>query len=380
MAGSRAPSGERGGSVTPGNVAAAALLAVAAVSTAIAPPTRQVEPAVEPADEALPHTTKSGLLGRLDMVQQGNRGLSFGVGVVKKIGDDRAGRLAALIAYYGFFSVFPALLALVTILGFVLENNPDLRTDIADSALAQFPVVGDSIASSVASPLTGSPLALVIGLAGALWAGMGMVQACQDAMNEVWAVERVRYPSFVGKRLRSLLMLSLIGALLLVSTGLTQVIHIVAPGAWTTALLFVASILLNALVFTVAYRVLTVADVSWGMAFPGAVFAGAAYTLLQYLGGLYVNHTLEGASETYGTFATVIGLLSWIFLMAQVLMIGAEINTVRARRLWPRSLFGDPATRGDRAVHAAQATAQRMDERMVVDVDFPDPDRVPSRG
>jgi YihY family inner membrane protein len=367
MAASRSQ-GSSGGAA--GTAAAAALLAVAAATARPSTPA-PTTPAGSEVDVAPgPHTAKSGLLGRLDLFQQRTRGVRFGVGVVRKFSDDRAGRLAALIAYYGFFSVFPALLALVTVLGFVLEDDPGLRADIADSALGQFPIIGDQIASSVADPLTGSPLALIIGLGGALWAGMGMVQACQDAMNEVWAVERADYPSFIGKRIRSLVMLAAMGVLVVSSTGATQLVNVVAPGALAAAGLLVASVALNLLVFMVAYRVLTVADVGWRTVLPGAGFAAVAYTALQYVGGLYVGRTLDGASATYGTFAVVIGLLSWIFLIAQMMVLGAEINVVAARRIWPRSLFGDPVTRGDRHSQASQVRAQRMNDKMRVDVRF----------
>lgn len=347
-----------------GDIAAAALIAVAAATM----PRTHGEPAAHA--PAAPATSKGGWLGRLDLAQQRHRVIGFPVAVVRKFGDDRGGRLAALIAYYGFFSVFPAMLAFVTALGFLLERNPGLRADIAGSAVAQFPVVGDSIATTVATPLAGNPLALTVGLLGALWAGMGTVQACQDAMNEVWAVERVEYPGFLAKRLRSAAMLVLLGVMLVVSTGLTQLIQLVDPGAFGAIGLFAASLALDVGLFAIAYRLLTVADVSWRTVLPGAAFAGAAYVALQFVGGLYVARTVNGASDTYGTFAVVIGMLSWIFLIAQVLVLGAEVNTVSACRMWPRSLFRDPATVGDRRSHAAQATSQRMDREMDVDVDF----------
>lgn len=363
-----------GGGGTAGTVAAAALIAVAAAATV-----RRSAPAAELADGSPaavapgPRTAKSGLLGRLDLLQQRNRVTSLAIAVVRKFSDDRAGRLAALIAYYAFFSVFPALLAMVTILGFVLEGNDQLRQDIADSALGQFPVIGDQIASSVAEPLSGNPVALIVGLAGALWAGMGMVQAAQDSQNEVWAVERADYPSFIGKRLRSLLMLVVMGTLIIVSTGVVQFVNVLADGVLAALGLLVASAAVNVLVFMVAYRVLTVAHIGWRTVLPGAAFAGVVYTALQYVGGLYVSRTLDGATATYGTFAVVIGLLSWIYLIAQVMMFGAELNAVVDRRMWPRSLFGDPATRGDRESQAAQVTAQRMHERMDVEVSFQPP-------
>lgn len=359
-------SARRGDSSAAGLAAAAALLIGAAVANAVSPPLRREAAG---GDRAAPSTPKTGVLGSIDLAQQRTPALGFSVGVFKKFSDDRAGRLAALMAYYGFFSVFPAMLALVTILGFVLENDEALRDDIADSALAQFPIVGDSIASSVATPLAGNPLALTIGLVGAVWAGMGMVQAAQDAMNEVWSVERTHYPGFLPKRLRSVAMLLLFVVMLVVSTGAAQLVRIVASGPATGVALFAATVVVDIAFFMVAYRLLTVADLAWRTVVPGAVFAGVVYTAVQYVGGLYVNHVVQGATETYGTFAVVIGLLSWIFLLAQVMMIGAEINVVAARRLWPRSLFG-VATHGDRAVHASQATAQRMDREMHVDVEF----------
>ena len=363
--GRHTPTAESGGA---GAAAAAALLAVSAIAATVAPAKSAPQKVVAP---RAAQTPKGGVLGKIDLVQQRNPVLGFGVGVFKKFSDDRAGRLAALMAYYGFFSVFPAMLALVTVLGFVLENNDSLRQNISDSALAQFPIVGDQIAASVDTPLAGNPIALVIGLGGAIWAGMGMVQAAQDAMNEAWAVERTRYPGFLPKRLRSLAMLVLFVVMLGVSTFAAQAVRVVASGPATGVLLFAAAIVLDIALFMIAYRLLTVADLTWRRVLPGAVFAGSVYTVVQYLGNLYVNHVVRGATETYGTFAVVIGLLSWIFLLAQVMMVGAEINTVAARRLWPRSLFG-VATHGDRAVHASQATAQRMDEQMRVDVAFDD--------
>lgn len=353
-----------GGKRAAGNLAAAVLLAVAAVR-----PTPAADgTGPEPADG--PHTAKDGIRGRVDLWQQRTPVVRVVVGVLRKFSDDRAGRHAALIAYYGFFSVFPALLALVTVLGFVLEDHPDLRDDIADSALGQFPIIGDQIAATVGDPLTGSPLALAIGLGGALWAGMGMVQACQDAMNEVWDVERADLPNFVWKRLRSMLMLVVMGLLVVTSTGVTQLVTVVAPGAFATVGLIAAAVGLNLAVFMVAFRVLTVADIGWGAVVPGAVFTALAYTAIQNLGGYYVARTLDGASDTYGTFAIVIGLLSWIFLIARMFVTGAEINVVIARRIYPRSLFGDPATRGDRVSQAAQVTSERMHDKMSVDVEF----------
>ena len=317
----------------------AAAVAVLAVSLA----TSRSDPApdvAEDADLTVPQTTKSGILARIDLFQQTRRPVAFTVGVVKRFGDDRAAQLAALIAYYGFFSLFPAMLAMVTILGFVLDGRPDLRTSIANSALAQFPVIGDSIGEQVGNNrLGGNVVALVIGLAAAAWAGLGAMQAAQDAMNRVWGVSRESNPAFLAKRLRSLAMVIVIviglgGSSIVSQFGLNVVSGIVA-----TISLFAATAAINVLMYLVAYRLLTVAHTTWTSVARGAAFAGIAYSALQVVGTAYVTHTLKGAKSTYGTFGAVIGLLSWIYLIAQITMFGAEVNVVRATHAWPRSLF-----------------------------------------
>jgi uncharacterized BrkB/YihY/UPF0761 family membrane protein len=119
-----------------------------------------------------------------------------------------------------------------------------------------------------------------------------------------------------------------------------------------------------------AFKLLTVADVTWQDVLPGAIFAGVALTLLQTFGGLLVRRTLKNASPTYGTFAFVIGLLSFIYLGAQLTIYGAEINVVKKKRLWPRSLVDEP-TPGDQEVFTQRAKIEerRPDEKIRVTFD-----------
>jgi membrane protein len=312
----------------------------------------------------------SGIVERVDGIQQGRRWLAFPFAVAKKFGDDEAGSLAALIAYYGFFSLFPLLLVLVTLLGFALRDNPDLQQRILDSALAQFPVIGDQIASPEA--LAGSTVALVIGIATALWAGMGVMQAAQRAMNEVWDVPKRERPGFLESRLRSLLMLAILGTVTLASTGLAAVGAAVGRFSIPLGILtLLGSLVLNLVLFLVTFRVLTDRDLSWGDVFPGAVVAAVLWWLLQALGTTIVGNQIGKASNTYGTFALVIGLLAWIYLGAQMTLLSAEINVVRKDRLWPRSLLAKPPlTAGDEGVltRAAKSEERIPDER--VDVSF----------
>src|ERR1700712_4371721 len=124
-------------------------------------------------------------LKAFDRFQRRHRPLAIPMAVIKKFGDDQGGNLAALIAYYGFFSLFPLLMVFVAVLGFVLDGNPGAQHAVLDSALKQIPLVGDQLK---AGSLKGSGPALVIGLVGALLAGLGVTLAAQTAFNRVHGV------------------------------------------------------------------------------------------------------------------------------------------------------------------------------------------------
>lgn len=289
-----------------------------------------------------------GRLVRLDVYQQEHPHLAFPVAVMKRFGDDKAGKLGALMAYYGFFSLFPLLLVFVTVLSWVL-TDAELRQQVVDSALAYFPIVGDQIRDNVGT-LHGSGVVLAFGLVGALWGGMAVMQAAQDAMNEVWEVPAKERPNLLKARLRSLAMLVVLGLGIVGSTVLTGAAAGWAGGSLPLqTLAFAVGLLVNLGLFLAAYRVLTVRDVSLGDLLPGAALAAVATVILQSLGGYLIGNQLRNAGATYRDLAFVIVLLSWMSLQAQVTLFGAEINVVRARRLWPRSLLHDPLTRPDRS-------------------------------
>jgi len=180
-----------------------------------------------------------------------------------------------------------------------------------------------------------------------LWAGLGVLKVMQTAMNAVWNVPYRYRPNFVRSILKAAMMLGVLGVLTLASAAAGSV----GAGSdnWLFGILGVAiSLLLNFILFMLAFRILTTEDVDWADVRPGAIVAAAAWTALQALGGYFVSHQLQGATETYGTFATVIGLLAWIYLGAQVTLLAAEMNVVKKRRLWPRAIVQPPLTDADR--------------------------------
>lgn len=288
-----------------------------------------------------------------DRFQQRRPWISFPYAVAKKFGDDQAGNLAGLVAYYGFFSIFPLLMVAVTVVGLLSAHDPALRAGLQRALATYFPIVGSRIAGNVHA-LNGGGFVLGIGIALTLYAGIGVVRVFETAMNTVWNVPYVDRPNFAFSILRALLMLGVLGGISLVAATVGGV----GPGSrvwWWWAVGIALSLLLNFALFMLAFRILTVADVSWADVRPGAILGAVAWTVLQAVGGFYVGHELKSAGATYGTFAIVVGLLAWLYLGAQVTLYAAEVNVVRTRRLWPRGLAQPPLTRADARAYAAYA-------------------------
>jgi YihY family inner membrane protein len=312
------------------------------------------------------------LIARVDRFQRTHGWAGVPVAVAKKFGEDKAGQLAALVAYYAFFSLFPLMLALVTIVGLVFEGDAGLQERVIGSALAQFPVLGDRIRQNIGE-LGGSFVALAVGLAGALWAGLGGIKGAQNAMDQIWDVPIKRQPNFLLALVRAILMLATLGMFVALSTFLGGV----AAGTEQASPILQAvgiagSFALNFLVFLVGFKVLTVANVRWRDILPGALVASVLWSALQALGGYIIGHRLESASETYGFFAVVIGLLTWLYLGSQITLLAAEVNVVRTKRLWPRSLDPEDLTEADRRTLRELAEVEERREDQRVDVSFRD--------
>ncbi|HEV7566105.1 MAG TPA: YhjD/YihY/BrkB family envelope integrity protein [Microbacteriaceae bacterium] len=312
-------------------------------------------------------------LQALDRRQQQSPRLGFIAAVVKKFGDDQAGQLAALIAYYGFVSLFPLLLVLVTVLGFVLQGDPVEQKKILDGALGQFPILSEELRLR---SLKGSGVGLAIGVAGSLLAGMGITGATQNAFNRIWSVPFKHRPNFVFAHLRGLGMLAILGTLSVVSTTAAGFVGASSHGAIAVVAGVVVALALNVALFMTAFKLLTAVDVGWRELLPGVLVAAVGWQLLQLLGGYYVEHLLKHTRPLYGYFAVVLGLLAWIYLGAQLTIFAAEINVVRVRKLWPRSFFSDPLLEADRRALISSAEVEERVEQENVEVSFEEPERL----
>ena len=315
---------------------------------------------------------------RLDGYQRTHRWAGFGLAVIYKFIDDFGTYLAALLTYYAFVSFFPLLLLFSTILGFVLRGSPTLQHQLLHSALQQFPVIGQQL--SAPEHLGGGVTGLVVGILVALYGGLGIAQAVQYAMNTAWAIPKHRRPNPFVARLRSLMLLLSAGLAVLCSSGLSVLgssggafgaefgvgLHLALTGV---------AMVINAVVFVLAFKLATPRTLTVRQVAPGALVAAVVWQLLQSFGGRYVGHVVKSSSTTNAVFALVLGLLAFFYLAAIAFVLCVEIDVVRVDRLYPRSLlapFTDNVelTRGDEQVYTDAARSQSAKGFERVDVRF----------
>ena len=313
-----------------------------------------------------------GVVGKVDRAQRRHGILGFPLAVIYKFFDDQGNYLAAILTFYAFIAIFPLLLLGTSILGFILEGSPELQQRVLDSALAQFPIVGDQLGRP--EGLRGSTGGIVVGGLGALYGALGLGLALQNVQSAAWAVPRNSRPHPVLTRLTSLLLLGVAGtAVLTISVGSavltsTAVVGEMSSYTWFHWLVRLVTVLLLGVVMTVLLRMAAARAIRHNVvhAAPGGFTIAVLWQLLQYVGTVYVTDVIASAdrNKMTETFSVVLGLMALLYLGAIMGVLGIEVNVVIARRLWPRALltpFTDAVdlTDADRRAYAMYAQMQR---------------------
>lgn len=309
------------------------------------------------------------VLAAADRWQRRNRVAAAAYGVVKKFGEDDANLLVVALGWYGFTAIYPLLLVVVSVFGFVGAES--LGTTVVRT-LHQFPVIGQQFnPGRGGSRLHGSMIGLVIGVAGLLYGAQGVTQTAQQAMARVWNRAPTEQPGFVPRLLRSVAGLAVIGGAFLVNSLVASIAAGHGQSVYLRVLLVVALLVINVAGYLASFTVLTSADASVRDLLPGAVAGGAGFTALITVGAGLVQHQLRNTSATYGALAAVIGVVTFLLLLAKISLYAAELNPVLARHLWPRALLAGEPTEADELVLRELALEQRRrrDERISVGFD-----------
>ncbi len=241
-----------------------------------------------------------------------------------------SGRNASLLAFFSFLSIFPLMLAAVSILGFVLDDNQDLQEKVINSAAAEIPVLGNELAQNTEA-INGSILALVIGLGGALWASTKAFVGLQSALDDTWEVDVDDRDGLPVQRGKALLGIAIIAVSQVGTLVIAGVVRAAALDAFSNVALIAATVVVNIVVIASMYRLLTSYPTTWGDVWRGACFAGIVFSLLQHFGTLIVTQLARSDNQALGTINTILGLLAWLSLIGITVIMCAEFNAARLR-------------------------------------------------
>lgn len=295
------------------------------------------------------------IISKVDNFQRRHRLAGFPYAVVKKFGEDEAGNQAALLTYFGFLSLFPLLLVLTTVLSIVLKHYPEVRENIIDGATTYFPVVGNELQQNV-HRLGKTGLALAIGIVVTLYGARGVGNAFRHAVNHVWQVPHKNRTDFPVNLLKNFTII-FVGGLGLIAASIIAGFSTASSGFVPRFVPVIASLLILFGLFIFLVKISLPIKARFRDLWLGAAFMAIGLAILQAVGGFVVTHELKNLDNLYGTFALVLGILFWIYLQAQIVLYALEIESVRALKLWPRSLTADHPTPEDK--HAYELYKQR---------------------
>ncbi|MGI9007257.1 MAG: YihY/virulence factor BrkB family protein [Streptosporangiaceae bacterium] len=308
------------------------------------------------------------LMTAIDGWQRRRRWPGIPYGVLKKFGDDNANLLVVSLAWYGFTAIFPLLLVVVTVFGFIGQKS--LGTGIVHT-LHKFPVVGSSFHQAHSSTLHGSTVGLIIGLIGLVYGAQGVTQTAQQAMATVWNVPQVERTGFLPRLGRSLGGLFTIGISFVLNAFVTGYVtggHLIVV---LRVLILIGLLILNVGLYYASFVVLTAKAAPPRRLLPGAIMGAVGFTALITVGTGLVTHQLAHANATYGAFGSVIGIVAFLLILAKLTMYGAELNPVLARSLYPRALpLGGEPTEADQRVLADLVHAEQRREDQAIGVGF----------
>lgn len=246
---------------------------------------------------------------------------------------DNCTHLSAAISYYIVLSIFPLALAAITILGY-FARSPDIADRVTQIIASIFPGSGQLVSDIIQGVSQGWQAASVIAIIGLLWSGMGFFGAVRKSLNTAWGIKEPR--PFLRERWMELLMMLGLGALLIISLGLTATFKIIraadlsifgrslSNGLFWHAIVILTSIAITFIIFLFLYKFVPNTRVRWRYVWVGALVAAvlieiAKNVFLWFLGN-FASYTL-----VYGTLSTIITLMVWSYISAIILLFCAKL-------------------------------------------------------
>ena len=232
------------------------------------------------------------------------------------------GPLSASIGLAAFVSLFPLLLVLIALAGFLSSGDAGFSARlISDLGLEgrAAEVVNDALSTAEASRRAAS----IVGLTGLVVSGLWVVGALQAACNAAWQT--------TGRglldRAAAVAWLVGAGALFLLTLGLGPLVGLL-PG-FMAALAIGLGALITVVLFVWTYAFLGNQHVTWRAHLPGAVLIAIGFEILKAVGAVYVPRAVASSSALYGSIGVVFAVLAWLLIYARLIVYGAVLNVTR---------------------------------------------------
>lgn len=275
-----------------------------------------------------------GIKSLIDRLKQ-NRPVAFVLGIQKRFGEDGGGNLAASLTYFAFLSLFPLLLVAASVMGFALADDPAAQARLARKLAGSIPGLGRLLGDNVEALVDARGTAGIVGLIGALWSGTGLARAASFTLGRV--DRKPEKGNVIQTQLWAIGSTIGLGLLALVATGVGAALPAAAfsdaAGATLGILGVLAGFALDLLLFTVCYRVLNRSlPRPITRVWRGALIPAVGWTALRSLGTWYAARTVSGSTAVFGAFASVVGVLVILYLVARLFVYGAEVNAVLRER------------------------------------------------
>ena len=259
----------------------------------------------------------------LDWLRERFPWMATPLAVHQRVSDIGGGPLASSIALAGFLSLFPLLLVAIAMLGFVSHGSSDFPNEVVEQ-LGLTGRAADQVLDVIATAEDSRRTASVLGFAGLVWAGLGVVGTLEQALDATWQVKG--RPGWQAK-LVDLAWLAGAGLLFLGSMALgPAAAALPGPAVVPTVLLGLA---VDTALLVWMFRALTAVSVPWSEHLPGAIVGALGLEVLKVAGAVYVPRAVASASALYGSLGIVFAILAWLALSARLIVYAAAFNVIR---------------------------------------------------
>jgi membrane protein len=249
-------------------------------------------------------------------------------------GRDEMATLAAALSYYLLLAIFPLLLFLIVAASPFISSEQVIR-EVGRFVGSYLPTVSGEIRSILHEVVTARGPVTIIAALGLMWSASGVFDVAQRGLNRAWGVSQPR--PLWRQRLVSVAAVIGIGALFglsfassaLARGGIYFRVDLGSTSVEVVSLLIAT--ILSFFLFALIYKVFPFAQVAWRQVWGGALLAAVLWETAKYL---FVWYLLNFArlSLIYGSVGAIIALLVWGYITATILLFGAELTALDARK------------------------------------------------